>query len=138
MSASTIAAFSYPVRLVHDPAGCWYVSGSDFSKIRKINDTTLAVSTLAGSTQGTTDGIGTSAKFSTPFGLALSPTDNMLYVADFDNNRVRAINRNTIQVTTLAGKLDDFADGIGTSAALMWPNGADILRRLPIRCGLLQ
>ena len=60
-------------------------------RIRKIVISTRVVTTLAGSagTSGTTDDIGTSARFARPTGIK---TDGInLYVAERDNHRIRKI-----------------------------------------------
>ena len=63
------------------------------------------VSTFAGSGQtGSTDGIGTEAKFRYPRGSTLDATGN-LYVADVDNNLIRKIDASG-NVTTWAGNGD--------------------------------
>jgi DNA-binding beta-propeller fold protein YncE len=46
-----------------------------------------------------------------------------LYVADCYNNAIRAINVATRQVTTLAGGISGFQDGIGANAQLHNPSG---------------
>jgi sugar lactone lactonase YvrE len=89
--------------------------------VRIINDTTVYVSVLAGSTDGSADGIGTNAQFSHPAGLALSPTDNIIYVADASNNRIRAISLSTTQVTTLAGSSAGYSNAVGTNAKFDGP-----------------
>ena len=82
--------------------------------------TTLAGSTLAGSSNGT----GTSASFYNPEGPASDGSN--LYVADWTNNLIRAIGPGGV-VTTLAGGAGatsaGHADGIGTASTFNGPAG---------------
>jgi len=81
-----------------------YVADKDNNVIRKITPSGV-VSTIAGSTtkiSGSTDGIGTSARFYEPFSVAVDPTDTILYVADSGNNKIRKIILSTGAVSTFA------------------------------------
>ena len=66
----TSAQFSYPTGVAVDGAGNVYVADQGNHRIRKITASGV-VSTLAGSSQGYTDGTGTSAKFAYPTGVAV-------------------------------------------------------------------
>ena len=45
------------------------------------------MTTLAGSSGGHTDGTGTSAKFSYPAAVVISPDGSMAYIADYYNHK---------------------------------------------------
>ena len=111
----TTAQFNLPTGVAVAPNGTVYVADSNNFRIRAINPTTRVVTTLAGSTQGSADGTGTTAQFNLPYGVAVAP-GGTVYVADTSNSRIRAINPTTGQVTTLAGSSAGFADGTGTNA----------------------
>jgi len=74
-------------------------------KIRKITKQGF-VSTIAGSTFGFLDGIGTNAKFSSPVGIALDSNKN-IFVTDFGNHKIRKI---TPQGNRTAGYMDGDAN----------------------------
>ena len=76
----TSAQFKYPNGVAVDGAGNVYVADLSNHRIRKIT-TSGVVSTLAGSSQGYTDGTGTSAQFAYPTGVAVDGAGNV-YVAD--------------------------------------------------------
>lgn len=58
------------------------------------------VTTIAGSTPGFRDGVGTAAQLS-PIGLALNSAETALYVGDYLNAAIRRINLSTMLVQTL-------------------------------------
>lgn len=76
------------------------------------------VTTLAGSGTATwTDGTGAAASFNHPYGIAVSPVDGNVYVADGDNHRIRKLTVAGI-VTTFAGSgVGGFADSTTPLAA---------------------
>jgi sugar lactone lactonase YvrE len=82
-----IAQFSQIEDIIIDEQENIYVT--DENCIRKIS-INGNVSTIAGSTAGYQDGDAASAKFDGPQGLALDKQGN-IYVADFNNNRIRKI-----------------------------------------------
>jgi len=116
----TSAQFFYPRGITTDGTNL-YVADFNNNIIRKIVISTGEVTTLAGSSQGYADGIGTSAQFFLPSGITTDGTN--LYVADSDNNRIRKIVISTGEVTTLAGSSYGYADGIGSSAQFYYPDG---------------
>lgn len=115
---------SGPFGLAGDGAGNLYVADSIARTIHKIELTTGAVTTLAGTAgmSGETDGTGSAARFSFPEGVVADGTGN-LYVAD--NTTIRKIVLATDVVTTLAGTagLRGSADGTGASARFDGPTG---------------
>lgn len=119
----TAAQFNSPVSLAVDNASkTLYVADISTHLIRRINLTTAAVTTIAGSGIGSQDGTGTAAKFSQPRGLSLDNNGN-LYIADYGNNRIRKLNTNTLEVTTVAGGTAGYLDANGTSAQFNGPTG---------------
>ena len=108
------------------------------------NQSTGATSIFAGSSAATgvagfVDGIGTYARFNSPYGLAVDSALNV-YVADLDNHAIRKITSAGV-VTTVAGGqyllynsvtvpsnrgASGYTDGIGTSALFNKPSGVVI------------
>ncbi len=118
------ASFSFPDDVAVDTSGNVYVVDMN-NKIRKISPIGT-VSTLAGSgKQGSADGIGSSATFNFPEGVAVDASGNV-YVADKNNHKIRKISP-TGMVSTLAGSgAQGSADGSGSSASFNKPNGVAV------------
>jgi len=123
----TGASFKNPNATAVDPDGIVYVADSGNRTIRKIlSDGT--VSLFAGSTglQGTNDGVGTAARFSSPQGIAV---DNLgtTYVADQGGDTIRKITSGG-SVTTLAGLGNSSGtnDGVGSAARFTGPLGVAV------------
>ncbi len=77
------------------------------------------VSTLAGNTRGLADGIGSSAQFDTPLGLAM--WGERLLVADAGNRRIRVVEPDG-RVWTLAGNGEgELVDGLPLQASFVRP-----------------
>lgn len=121
--AGSVAKFSYPNSIALDPSGNVYVADINNHMIRKIS-TAGNVTTLAGSTAGYSDGLGTVARFSSPYGIVIDNSGN-IYVADVGNQKIRKMTVSG-QVSTIAGTTFGFADGNATTAQFSSPIGMTI------------
>jgi hypothetical protein len=101
-----------------DNAGNVYVADMFNQTIRKVT-TGGSVTTLAGKAgaQGSTDGIGSLARFKNPHAIAVDSAGTNIYVADTNNYTVRRIT-STGFVTTIAGSpgVTGSSDGTGSFA----------------------
>ncbi|MGX7667343.1 T9SS type A sorting domain-containing protein [Flavobacterium pedocola] len=118
--ATSVATFRYPDGAIVDSQGNILISDQSNHRIRKITPTGT-VSTLAGSTAGYLDGVGTAAKFYYPAAMAIDPQDN-LYVADWNNHKIRKVTPDGT-VTTYAGSTSGYQDGTVASAKFNGPTG---------------
>ncbi|MBL9189822.1 MAG: immunoglobulin domain-containing protein [Opitutaceae bacterium] len=122
------ARFSLPYGLAIDGAGALYVADSGNNTIRKISADGV-VTTLAGGAgqAGFTNGTGTAARFSTPFGVAVDGAGNV-FVADSANHAIRKITAAGV-VTTVAGGGPNAAGAIdapGAAARFNQPRGVAV------------
>lgn len=109
--------------------GYLYLSDWGSNTIRKIAVTTGETTTLAGDTSAgfldSTDGTGATAQFNAPTGITNDGT--YLYVSDASNNRIRKVNIQTGETTTLAGDGNatdqESTDGTGATAQFDYPMG---------------
>ena len=114
------ASFARPGGITVDAFGTVFVSDTGNQKIRSISSSGL-VTTLAGSGPSTfADGLGSSASFFYPSGLAVDLNGN-LYVADTVNQRVRKVLASGL-VSTIAGSgYNLFANDEGIYASFSFP-----------------
>jgi hypothetical protein len=128
----TAARFNVPRGFVTDGVNAGYVLEENGCRVRKVEMSTAAVTTLAGNALtlascGWSDNVvGTSALLSNPRALVLNPSNNMLYVTEW-TGRIRTVNTITSAVGTLAGSaVLGSSDGLGTSATFYNLNGIAI------------
>jgi sugar lactone lactonase YvrE len=85
------ARFNFPAGITIDGAGNLYVSETFNNRVRKIT-ATGDVTTIAGSTVGFADGIGSAAQFNKAIAVCGDFINKFLYIADLGNNKIRKIN----------------------------------------------
>ena len=125
-AAGAAAEFNTPMGIAVSE-NTLYVADQNNHCIRAIDlaSPNKTVSTIAGSeTAGYKDGTGAAAQFNRPTGIAVSGTT--LYVADYDNHRIRAIDLTSPEKTVITIAGDGTAgntDGIGSAAKIGLPSG---------------
>jgi len=111
-----------------DLRGNLYIADSESSRIRKVSADSGIITTIAGTGAFEFSGDGgpaIRAGLARPYGVALDSTGN-LYIADFENARIRRVAAGSGTITTIAGNGSDGFSGDGhsaTAAALWLPSG---------------
>lgn len=119
------ASFNYPVGVAVDNAGNVFVVDHVNNRIRKVAPNGTVITFAGSGNAAWQDGVGSSASFSLPAGVAVDNSGNV-FVADQHNNRIRKITPNGT-VTTLAGSGEQaWQDGVGLSASFYSPVGVAV------------
>jgi sugar lactone lactonase YvrE len=114
------AELSNPNGAALDSSGNLYIADWGNNRIRKVDASTGLISTVAGNGVGSYAGDGgpaTSAELYNPGGVAVDPAGN-LFIADFQNNRIREVIVATGNITTVAGTGSPGFSGDGAAANL--------------------
>jgi sugar lactone lactonase YvrE len=111
------ASFKYPASVATDGAGNVYVADTDNGTIRKITPAGV-VTTLAGTAGnvGSADGMGATASFSSPRGVAIDTAGNV-YVADTSSHAIRKITPGGVVSTLAAGAALNQPSSVAIDAA---------------------
>jgi NHL repeat len=117
------ARFDEPWGLAIDSHDTLYVADSSNHAIRTIEPAGVVTTFAGNGSAGSSDGVGTSARFRYPLGIALDAARNV-YIADWGNHTIRKITPGGM-VTTLAGLAGSsgIADGTGNTARFNFPSG---------------
>jgi len=86
----TAARFNFPSGITVDGYGNLYVCDAMNHRIRKITSAGV-VTTFVGNNAGVADGIGNGAAFNTPLAVCSDFNKNVIYIADFNNHRIRKV-----------------------------------------------
>ena len=124
----TNAGFIEIMGMAIDPSDNLYIVDR-YGVIRKI-DAENNVTTLAGFPwgDGFVDAIGDEARFYEPWGVAVRK-DGSIIIADLGNRSIRKLQLSSRLVQTVAGRpgLWGVADGNGSRARFMWPQGVAVV-----------
>jgi DNA-binding beta-propeller fold protein YncE len=104
-----------------------YIADYNNNRIRVVNRTTNIITTFAGNGNGGFSGDGglaTNAQLFRPSRVSVDSINNLVYIADDFNNRIRVVNQTTNIITTFAGNGNGGFSGDGglaTNAQLSDP-----------------
>lgn len=118
------ARFHFPYGLSLDSEGAIFVADSKNHRIRRISLTGNVTTYAGGASSGNTNDLNPAlARFNEPTGIVVAHGN--VYVADTGNHRIRKIvpasSTNAGPVTTFAGDVAGFANGLTTAAAFRSP-----------------
>ncbi|MGH1506522.1 MAG: SMP-30/gluconolactonase/LRE family protein, partial [Acidimicrobiales bacterium] len=123
---ATDATLRYPSGVAVDNDGNLYIADTINQRIRRIDAATGTIATIAGTgTAGFSgdNGPATNAELRNPHGVAVDSDDNV-YIADTDNDRIRRIDAANGTITTIAGDGNGMYGGDGgpaTNASMSSP-----------------
>lgn len=117
----TSAKFNKPYDIAADRFGNLYVADSENNATRKIEHNGTVTTFLGGGAAGTTlDAVGTYARLSQPFGVAVD-SNGTVYVADTSNHRIISATP-AGYATLVAGSVKGYLEGNGSTAQFSEPN----------------
>ena len=102
---ATAAAMNTPQRIAFDTLGNLFLTDTANNRIRRVDVTTGVISTIAGngvSGYSGNGGLAVKAALKTPRGITVV-NDNVVYISDSGNHRVRMVSLDSGIITTIAG-----------------------------------
>jgi sugar lactone lactonase YvrE len=130
---ATSATLSTPSGVAFDGPGNMFIADSSNNAIRRVAASTQVITTIAGTGVAGFSGdggSGSAAQLNDPTHVVFDRTVN-LYITDAENERIREVNSETYQITTIAGTGSAGFSGDGaaaTTAQLNFPDGVAIDR----------
>ncbi|MFI5221109.1 MAG: T9SS type A sorting domain-containing protein, partial [Bacteroidia bacterium] len=127
-SIPAISASLGPYGIAVDSFGNLFIADCVNNRIRKVNNSSGLISTVAGNGSygfSGDGGLATGASLNSPFGIAIDASGN-LFISDCGNLRVRKVSASTGIITTIAGNGTQGYSGDGgpaTLASLKMPKG---------------
>jgi secreted PhoX family phosphatase len=128
---ATSASLSDPFGVVLDASGNLFIADDGNNRIRKVDGVTAIITTVAGNGTPGFSGDGgpaTSASLRNPTGVTVDGFGN-LFIADYNNHRIRQVDGVTAIITTVAGNGTPGFSGDGgpaTTASLNQPAGVAV------------
>jgi DNA-binding beta-propeller fold protein YncE len=124
----TVSKFNNPTDVSISPNGLFaLVADASNNRIRQVDISSASVTTLAGSSGGNANGIGTNVMFASPVGVDISPNGDFALVTESSGRRIRRLEISTATVTPLAGSgVSRSTNGIGTNSQFRAPYGVSI------------
>jgi sugar lactone lactonase YvrE len=109
-----------------DNDGNIYVCDFFGNKIRKITPAGVTSDFAGTISPGFADGAATTAQFNGPNDICFDKTNNVFYVADTGNNRIRKITLAGVVSTVAGSSTSGLVNGIGGAARFNAPHGVDV------------
>ncbi len=124
--AATSAKLNYPSGVSLDSTGNMYIADRYNHRIRKVTVSTSIITTIAGSSTGSSlsgdGGMATSAALNYPFSVLIDSSSN-LYIVDSDNNVIRFVSDSSDSIKTYSGTFSAGDNGKATAALTRAPYG---------------
>src|SRR6185503_12833134 len=95
-----------PVQIASDASGNFYFVEVGSSRVRKVDIATGLISSVAGTAMdgfSGDGGQGSAAKLAYPFGVACDTVNNVLYISDRNNQRIRKLDLGSGIISSIAG-----------------------------------
>ncbi|HSY35669.1 MAG TPA: hypothetical protein VK814_07970 [Acidobacteriaceae bacterium] len=118
------AQLNFPFGIAIDSANNLYIADRGNNVIRKVTASTGIITTIAGNGSAAFSGDGGLAALASLYGpenIAIDASGN-LFVADFENSRIREISASSGIITTVAGGGKSTAEGVAATSATISPD----------------